>query len=745
MLKLKILILSIIILISSIPLSLANEQKVCFHNFFSNYDNSKIETIEIPIKIGSYEIQKTEFGDIINLDGFGQISTPGEPKMPVKIISIAIPKNAVPLRLSYKILEQRNIPGTYKIKAASSTILDNDVNNVEKSLRRYEENYLRVYSVNDEYPDKILSFERQSSYREYNLIDIKIQPFSYNPISSSLSFYSDISIIIDYSYGEDIDENNFTLSSMRNKNIAEEIILNFKQAESWYDISYNNGLYDFVIITLDSLLEAVEPLVEWEEEKGKNVNVITKSWIESEYNGIDLAEKIRNFLRDKYPSSEWGIEDVLIVGHYDDIPLRKVWQGLPNYEKPETDFYYAELSKPDNESWDSNQNQKYGDNLDEMDYYAEVNVGRIPWSDYETVLHISQKSVNFEQNSDPSFKNNILYLAARVDQQTDGAVYTEYIANSTVNPWMNHWCKTRLYERDSIYQMNDVLNHFNVISKWSNGKYSFVAWHGHGSPEGSYVGNQAFIHINDCTSLNDEYPAIISAASCSNSDTDYLNIGQAMLKQGAVGFLGANKPAYYCSEWTNPNDGSDQSFKYYFTSKITSGELTQGEALQYAIREMYTKGLWTQLKYETFVHSSLWGNPDLGIKSYIENNPPLKPNKPIGSNNGKINKEYTYTCNTSDPDNDQIYYCWSWGDNQVEWIGPFNSGEIVSALHIWELEGDFEIKVKSKDIYGSESNWSDPLAISMPKNKKINIDYNWFFYENIFFNLFFNYFKVKNV
>ena len=53
MLKLKIFILSIIILISSIPPSLANEQKVCFHNFLSNYDNSKIDTIEIPIKIGS--------------------------------------------------------------------------------------------------------------------------------------------------------------------------------------------------------------------------------------------------------------------------------------------------------------------------------------------------------------------------------------------------------------------------------------------------------------------------------------------------------------------------------------------------------------------------------------------------------------------------------------------------------------------------------------------------------------------
>ncbi len=47
-----------------------------------------------------------------------------------------------------------------------------------------------------------------------------------------------------------------------------------------------------------------------------------------------------------------------------------------------------------------------------------------------------------------------------------------------------------------------------------------------------------------CLSLNDEYPAIIFADACSNSDTDDLNIGQAMLKQGAVGFLGSTKVAY---------------------------------------------------------------------------------------------------------------------------------------------------------------------------------------------------------
>jgi len=89
--------------------------------------------------------------------------------------------------------------------------------------------------------------------------------------------------------------------------------------------------------------------------------------------------------------------------------------------------------------------------------------------------------------------------------------------------------------------------------------------------------------------------------------------GQAMLKQGGVGFLGATKVALGMPGWDHPNDGSSQSLDYYFTTSVISGDYTQGEAHQRALREMYTKGLWYQVKYEMFEWGALWGNPDLGM------------------------------------------------------------------------------------------------------------------------------------
>jgi hypothetical protein len=100
------------------------------------------------------------------------------------------------------------------------------------------------------------------------------------------------------------------------------------------------------------------------------------------------------------------------------------------------------------------------------------------------------------------------------------------------------------------------------------------------------------------------------------------------------------------------------------------------------------------------------------------NNPPDKPNTPTGNINGKIGNTYTYSSSAVDPDGDRLYYMFDWDDGQTSnWDGPYDSGRTISATHIWNEKGTYNVKVKAKDISGAESEWSDPLSISMPKSK----------------------------
>jgi len=102
------------------------------------------------------------------------------------------------------------------------------------------------------------------------------------------------------------------------------------------------------------------------------------------------------------------------------------------------------------------------------------------------------------------------------------------------------------------------------------------------------------------------------------------------------------------------------------------------------------------------------------IEKGLPSNPPSKPIKPSGLRNIVKNLSFKYTSLTADPDYDNVYLLFDWGDdNSSGWIGPVSYGEKISAHHIWSENGTYEIRVKAKDVNGTQSLWSDPLSVSV--------------------------------
>jgi hypothetical protein len=95
------------------------------------------------------------------------------------------------------------------------------------------------------------------------------------------------------------------------------------------------------------------------------------------------------------------------------------------------------------------------------------------------------------------------------------------------------------------------------------------------------------------------------------------------------------------------------------------------------------------------------------------NNPPETPEKPVGPTEGDIGVEYTFSTQTVDHDSSHIYYLWFWGNEMGEWMGPYESGETVTAAHTWSSPGTYEVKVMAKDTDNATSDWSEPLTISV--------------------------------
>lgn len=113
---------------------------------------------------------------------------------------------------------------------------------------------------------------------------------------------------------------------------------------------------------------------------------------------------------------------------------------------------------------------------------------------------------------------------------------------------------------------------------------------------------------------------------------------------------------------------------------------------------------------------------EIHVKQFqiVETLPPEKPIKPAGPTQIKKGETYIYSTRTTDPDDDRVYYMWDWGDEFSDWLGPFDSGDTIEVDHTWEKRGTYEIKVRAKDVYGQGSDWSDPLAIKVPKNRSMS-------------------------
>ncbi len=137
-------------------------------------------------------------------------------------------------------------------------------------------------------------------------------------------------------------------------------------------------------------------------------------------------------------------------------------------------------------------------------------------------------------------------------------------------------------------------------------------------------------------------------------------------------------------------------------------------------------------------NSSLTGKKSKTVE--VINQPP-EPPIINGPTNGTVNVAYTFTIGPiTDPDGDSMYYKWDWGDGNItEWLGPYASGQTISASHLWTAPGVYEIRAKLKDTYGAEStsephiitiveiNPPTPPIITGPTNGRPGINYEFTF------------------
>lgn len=129
-------------------------------------------------------------------------------------------------------------------------------------------------------------------------------------------------------------------------------------------------------------------------------------------------------------------------------------------------------------------------------------------------------------------------------------------------------------------------------------------------------------------------------------------------------------------------------------------------------------------------HNYLPYSSTIFVEHPEDNEPPITPGPPIGIIDGIIDTEYEYTATTIDPDDDLIWYNFSWGNGEFSgWIGPFESYQYAIAEYAWSIGGNYEVRVNAIDdpsgdgdyFDGIESGWSEPLSVHIDSPPTIPI------------------------
>lgn len=649
--------------------------------------------------------------DKVVLPGVLSTGNPGEPCLPVKGAHILLPKNTQVDTIRADPSEMLCLGSGFNIEPVGEPVPVSIVNSVKLPKPDAE-----IYGSNDLYPGKLFTEVGTYSFRGYDILVLNLYPVQYVPSTGELFYYSDLAVSVETIK----DESTNALFRGLEKDVLEVItkvdncdIIDTNIEQSRSTISVN---YDLLIITTDSLKDGFEPLKEIHDAEGVDTIIKTLSEI-----GCSTPEDIREYIAEAY--SNWGIEYVLLGGDADIVPAKMLWvlgldEGATPYETyMPSDLYYACLDGTYNYDGDDKWGEPNdGDNGNDVDLVAEIYIGRACVGNADEVDHFVDKTISYIQSNDDEHMEDFLLAGESLgnygiaswggnylDQLIDGSTDDGY---ATVGIPSNRYVISTLYDREagwSKYALIDIINNgIHVINHDGHSNYNY---------------NLKMSSADVADKLTNDKYCFIYSHGCNAGGFD---IGDCIAEYFTVktehGAFAVIMNARYGWFWSYSTDGDSQRFNREFWDAvfgenipvISKANQDSKEDNLYLIERSCMRWCYYQL--------NLLGDPTLAFYQHRPN----RPEKPSGHISGTAGVEYTYITYTTDPNDDQIYYNWNWGDgNLSDWIGPYNSGGEISVLHSWG-EGSYSISVKARDVYGEESPWSEPLPISMPKNKQSN-------------------------
>ena len=714
--------------------------------FFSTISNADIINVEEKLQLSYYfESPNIESIDIAG-NSYDRVTLPdclpageiGEPMIPSKGIYILLPPETEDLNIKIIQKEKQDLGPGFFIEPMGKPIPISAVKN--NFLPEPDEN---IYSSDELYPGNSYTKIGVYNFRGYQILVLLLHPMQYIPLTGELFYYKNIEVEIDLINGKEINDLYRGFSRDR-----AEVIKKVDNPQISFEYEENSKAtmdeYELLILTTDSFKDGFTPLKTIHDESGTPTIIKTLTDV-----GSSELEDIRNYIKDAY--TNWGIDYVLIGGDEDIFPAPILWvYGLDEETWPYEDFmpsdiYYACLDGPYNFDGDG----KWGEPTDgegggDVDLFADVYVGRACVSDLTEVNNFVTKTVTYlSRDPEDEYLSNACfvgeYLGDHGIASWGGNYLDQIIDGSSDDGYTTVGINATDYNIDKLYDRDYEGNYWppsEIINRIENGVH-FINHLGHSS----YDYNMRLINYDVDLLSNSDLCFIYSQGCMAGGFDEGDCIAEHFTVKTTSGAFAGIWNARYGFFWSESTDGDSQRFQREFWDAIFGENLPELGKANHDSKEDNIPIIGRSMIRWCFYQTNLFGDPSINILEPGGNTAPESPNTPNGPTNGLPYISYTFETSTTDPDGDELLYKWDWGDGEISnWMGPYESDEIVEQKHKWSEKGNYEIKVKAKDELGAETDWSEPLIVKISFSRYHTRQYSNFRLFNIlhvFFHQFF--------
>jgi hypothetical protein len=443
--------------------------------------------------------------DRVYIEGYGHVETQGHPQLPMKHFSFVIPPDAEVSAVGIVRKEGTQLQGVYRIFPAQKPV---PVSLMYTAGFTPPDNV--VYSSDELFPGEIASFVYDGSLSGYRIATVAVYPVQYNPHAQQLYLNTQIHIRIEYQRGIHAVPAVSELQKQTAGNRVKTLVEN-PEAVDVFAPAVRRGTWDseYIIITTPSFANAFEPLKEWKTRRGVPTDIVTTTWIYSNYSGNDNTERIRNFIS---AAADSGVLYFLLGGQCDFehgeeyVPRRDTYfytSGVGYYTDEDTlpcDMYFSNLDG----NWNSNGNGIYGEMSDNVDFYADVFVGRAPVKNTTQIANFISKVITYEKAPTLSYVEKILLPVGNLWSGNYGNGINDTIADTIPNDW----------QKSKLYESNGLMSRWITRDSLDQG-FNFCHYVGHGNEYGEYYNfgsNTYYSHSDPGTQSNDSSEAAIAAS-----------------------------------------------------------------------------------------------------------------------------------------------------------------------------------------------------------------------------------------